>query len=1224
MIKTVAHCGDIHIYSNERHDEYREQFNRTYDLLRVQKPDRIVVAGDLLQTFVISNEAKILASEFLNSLCELTERVIIFPGNHDIFKKNFTKINTVETLVKIIDNPKILYFGESCFHEDENVVWVNHSHLQKDINPWYNIDHVRDESKIYIDLFHDPIRGCSTDLGQTFDSEHYRGLNDFKGDLVMMGDIHKLSWFRDDKTMAYSSSLIQQNFGEFPENHGYLLWDIINKTSKFIEVPNDQIYLNLFINKDVDYDDLEIHSGLEVKYPNKKLKVKVKWSDYTQNINNIQYEAKITKFLEGKYDIISLDYDKTDISKSIENVDVDENVDINDPEQIKNIFIEYLTNNNHSEDLISEILDLDNKIDNRLETIDSVNTTWNIDKIWFDNFKSYGDDNIIEWSSKSGIFEISGPNQIGKTTILDAICYCLYGKTMGTTTKEKYGDNRFINNKRDKDGCLVGMIITINQEKIGMVRETKRTFNKKGLINSAPTSLSFYKVVDGEIDYEQELSNEETTKTNNIVNSVIGTFDDFIRMVLTTADNLNTLLSVNRSEFIDSILRDAGWDIFEKKLDEFKEWKKEFNEDNPRFKLDIKVTNSTIESYQTEIKDKELSIESLNNSKEENNKRLLSFNNEKDNFNKEIIKISDPVDIDSVNTEIVNIDSLINEKNNLISNFDTDKNEMITSFDQDSYDKLSKDINVKNEELSSTKLKSSEKLNELNKIEYDFERLESIKTNAITERKTEINNIIQEKTIDINNIKSDIKEFRSDSNNKCTEVLSKYTTELNNITNQISNKNNEVTKIKLDITNLENSKVCVTCERELKEEDLLNIKNKIDGYLSDIKKLEEELIVLNQNLEIINTKIKSVKGKQEKIKSDDWRSLFPNDEKLNDLLLKYKTINSEITVLNENVLNIDSDSIIVEKFNQASVKFNELDLKKKQISNEISEFESKIIKINSDIDKLTLDKIKLDELKTKYNKYLELSKNVDKIPLEIENLKLKKEIQEKLKDKYNKDLLTISKNREIEGKISIIEQQINAIHDDNNMVDSSLLSLKTDIKSLEDKIEGLNNDLTRFKRREEIEIMHNIYKDLLSRDGVPMILLRNSIHIINNELSNLMTDLDFIVYFNDDMELLMSMKSRLDVCQNVIESSGKERTFSAVCLKIALSQINKKSKPNFILLDEIMGKLADKSVEEFITLLDVIKTKVDKVIIVEHNHNINWDYRIDVKKENLISQLELI
>jgi len=77
-------------------------------------------------------------------------------------------------------------------------------------------------------------------------------------------------------------------------------------------------------------------------------------------------------------------------------------------------------------------------------------------------------------------------------------------------------------------------------------------------------------------------------------------------------------------------------------------------------------------------------------------------------------------------------------------------------------------------------------------------------------------------------------------------------------------------------------------------------------------------------------------------------------------------------------------------------------------------------------------------------------------------------------------------------------------------------------------------------------------------------------------------------------------------------------------LKLALRKINNKSKPNLILLDEIMGKLVAESVDLFIQLLDSIKNYVDKVMIIEHTHPINFDVLIDVEKDdNDISSMKV-
>jgi hypothetical protein len=114
-------------------------------------------------------------------------------------------------------------------------------------------------------------------------------------------------------------------------------------------------------------------------------------------------------------------------------------------------------------------------------------------------------------------------------------------------------------------------------------------------------------------------------------------------------------------------------------------------------------------------------------------------------------------------------------------------------------------------------------------------------------------------------------------------------------------------------------------------------------------------------------------------------------------------------------------------------------------------------------------------------------------------------------------------------------------------------------------------------------------------DGLPTYLLKKSIFIINQELSNLLTNVDFTVFFDNDLNLKLSSDTRLDVEQNCIQSSGKERTFAALALKMALRKINKKNLPNFILLDEVFGKLINKSVDQFIEFLNDITKEINKL-----------------------------
>ena len=165
MIK-IAHFADIHIRNIERHEEYHKIFDKIYTKLNEIKPDRIVIVGDLFESFIeISNEAKIIAGDFLNKLSNIS-KVIITRGNHDIRKKNINRTDSIETIIKLINNPNIEYYNKTGLYKDQNITWVVYDHPDKASDPWLNQN--KEKNQIYIGLFHDPIQDSRTDLGKVF------------------------------------------------------------------------------------------------------------------------------------------------------------------------------------------------------------------------------------------------------------------------------------------------------------------------------------------------------------------------------------------------------------------------------------------------------------------------------------------------------------------------------------------------------------------------------------------------------------------------------------------------------------------------------------------------------------------------------------------------------------------------------------------------------------------------------------------------------------------------------------------------------------------------------------------------------------------------------------------------------------------------------------------------------------------------------------------------
>jgi DNA repair exonuclease SbcCD ATPase subunit len=91
--------------------------------------------------------------------------------------------------------------------------------------------------------------------------------------------------------------------------------------------------------------------------------------------------------------------------------------------------------------------------------------------------------------------------------------------------------------------------------------------------------------------------------------------------------------------------------------------------------------------------------------------------------------------------------------------------------------------------------------------------------------------------------------------------------------------------------------------------------------------------------------------------------------------------------------------------------------------------------------------------------------------------------------------------------------------------------------------------------------------------------------------------------------------SKTDAIIDTISGSGMERTFSAIAFKFCLNELNIKSRPSLLILDEVTGKLVDESVELFIDFLSVVKKKINNILIIEHTHDVHPDYYVEVQKD---------
>ena len=1189
MIRKIIHLSDVHLMNKLEYQTRQEVIvENTIESIKKQNPDRIVIVGDLFHDFIKpNNETKVLAGKFLNELAKIC-KVIITQGNHDLNMKSVSRTDSVKVVVNLLNNPNIHYLDRTFFYDDDNVVWSVWHHSDK-TSPWVkNPDYKKQKNKLYIDLFHDPINSSKTYFGQTFDDEKYVSLSDFKGDLLMMGDIHQYQLFyNDDRTLkgAYPSSLYQNNYGESVDEHGYIVWnieDVDNIQYEHVEVENEYTYINYHLsvnNGDIDYDNLDIE--LNKEFIKKYTHVKIKWTDYSSNINIVNWR-KIKEYINNKYgsNIVELKKDETKLfSNKIEDNDYIKKSlpKITSVDVQQEIFRNFLKEKKYDDEFIEEVINIDNKINNRIGSFSSIERKdWRLVSFYLENYRSHGDRFEMNWDKQNGIYQIMGENAVGKTNLLSSIMYLFFGKTLETLKKESNGDNRFINNKRNLDFCEVGGIIDIEGSLYSIIRRTERKWDRtKTKITGSPTTIVINQIdVTGEVVNQTD---EEKSKTQKFVESVIGTFDDFLSLYLVNADTLNNLLSVDESVFIDTILRYSGLDIFEKKLNEYKEYKKELYKKEDKIVLNIDDEQSKIYSIKSDIEDKKQEVIDLTVKLNDSQERLKKGQSMKE----EEIKKLQQIDQKLINTPLSSVET---EINNLVGK-------------KDEFIKLEKELEFKISELKDTY--DVNKYNSLIAVKDELQKEYYTIKSSIKESEHKIDSLKNEIAVCNGNVLQNNRAI--ENNNKAIEqeiVNLKSKIEIKKQQIDLINKNidNKIKNIQNEISTLETSKICPSCDRTLGKEQVTVIQSKISDKQNEIKELEKTKDNTDEILEIKT----DIAGIEMQIESRNSLTII-NLKTKNDELLANNTLQEENKVIHSNnILEVE-----------------------KQIETLKENLENNSIKTTENQELI----LEVEKEKQEFDRRNELVNQKNNIPLQLENLDLKINNNRTLYNNIIKENEKYENNQKIQVVIDTYEARLKTLMDNVNNIQSNIsyiqnneiVGMLNNIKQIEDRIE-------KFKKQEREELINKTYVECIHRDGLPKLLLLRMRDDINQEIHNLINGLcNFNLFFDENMVLKMYTCNEDNAIQNVIGGSGMERTFISIILRLALRDVNNKSLGNFLFLDEITGKLVGDSVTNFFELVQKIKQKIDKIVIIEHAYSdeLQVDYSLTVTAENGVSKIEM-
>ena len=438
--------------------------------------------------------------------------------------------------------------------------------------------------------------------------------------------------------------------------------------------------------------------------------------------------------------------------------------------------------------------------------------------------------------------------------------------------------------------------------------------------------------------------------------------------------------------------------------------------------------------------------------------------------------------------------------------------------------------------------------------------------------------------------------------------------------NRITNKEND---------KILNEKIQKIKEAQEKKEDLLGKRYSIDEEIKKVnpvtlKKEIEDLtntgVELKEKLEEITSQIKDIP----KFSYDeDVHEEYRTEEK--NLLVEKNGVESSINTIEKLIKDLKEGEIcptckraLDEVDHSSEIKDNEKLLKEKQ---------KELKKIVTNIDKICDKLTKISEQKKNSDLYDKLGLSKDKTEIEIDRMRVDYREKTSLLKDYERNSTFIDENRKLESKILGYNQLIETLETEKDNIKTEIQNINNDTTNKEEKITENTNLIGQIKREEEVLKIFDVYNRMIGKNGISKLVLSSVIPIINHELNRLLDevcDFEIQLEMNDKNEVdFLLIKN--DVVKKLKSGSGLETTLASLALRSVLGRVSTLPKPNTIVFDEVLGKVANINLDQVKIFFDKIKKMYEIIFLISHNPIVqDWaDKIITIEKNNDISSLQI-
>ena len=402
------------------------------------------------------------------------------------------------------------------------------------------------------------------------------------------------------------------------------------------------------------------------------------------------------------------------------------------------------------------------------------------------NFLSTGNNFTEVQLDKTSSTLILGANGAGKSTILDALCFGLFGKAF-----RKINKPQLINSINEKE-CVIEVRFTIGRNKYLVKRGIK------------PNIFEIF-VNDSMLDQDSKIKDSQTYLEDNILKLNYKSFTQTVILGSATFVPFMQLSASDRRDIIEDLLDIKIFTSMNEilKVRQFELKDKMSKNENDRVLCDnkIHVQSSYIEEINNAKKSSIKSIENKINLREENISKNLDFIEQKTNKSNELMTLVR--DETSVRKKQNKLDSL---ESQLMSNLKKNKKDEKFFSEVDNCPTCKQKVNDSHREsmTSDARKKVIELETAIEKLGSEFKKVND-RLNSISDIQEQISlcsSQVSEKNSEIKLLRRDINEFK----NEITELQSKDTS--------VSHLYTELNKLKTELSSLDNTRKELSESRE--------------------------------------------------------------------------------------------------------------------------------------------------------------------------------------------------------------------------------------------------------------------------------------------------------------------------------------------------------------------------------------------------------------------------